>query len=506
MSEQAPVPAHVELCPRRVRAIFGHRTVADSTRVRLVWENPYHPHYYFPVEDVDSGILVGTDQVERDAVLGDAVVYDVEVADLRARNAAWRHVDSPLEELRGLVRFDWHAMDHWYEEGEEIFVHPRDPYNRVEVLDSDRNVRVEVDGVELADSHRVRFVFETRMPVRYYIPPDDVGFDLLERSDTSTSCPYKGDTAYWNVTVSGATHSDVVWSYPTPVTAVTKLAGLMCFDSDKVDVFVDGKRQVGRAGRPEGTARTPDPSATPGHVEVTPKRVRVAFAGQTVVDSRDARWVWENTNFPEFYFPSDDIVAGELAPSGETSSHPLLGEAVHYDVVVDGQTAPNAAWRYPDSPIRAVRDLIRFDWKAMDRWYEESEEVYVDPRNPYARLDALESGRRVQVEIDGVVVADSVRAKFLFETRVVPRYYIPQDDVRLDLLSSTDRSTRCPFKGIARYWTAEVNGASHSNIVWSYKTPLPEVSGIAGHMCFYNEKVDIIIDGERQVRPQRKPK
>ena len=245
-----------------------------------------------------------------------------------------------------------------------------------------------------------------------------------------------------------------------------------------------------------------DPSATPGHVETSPKRVRVVFSDLTVADSRRARLVWENPYWGEYYFPRADI-ADVLIASDRTWTHPLLGSASFFTVRVGDRVAPDAAWGFPRSPVEEIRDLIRFDWAAMDHWYEELEEVFVDPRNPYARIDVLESDRRVQVEIDGVEVADSRRSKFLFETRVPTRYYLPHDDVRTDLLVPSAKTSRCPYKGIATYHGVRIDGVDHLDIVWTYLSPLPEAVKVAGHLCFYNEKVDIRVDGVRRPRPVR---
>jgi len=441
--------------------------VICSQRVLLVWDTPYHPSYYFPLDDVAAGVATFSP-------MGDAQLP------------------------RDYVHVQWGAVDRWYEEGEEVYGHPRDPYVRVEVLDTDRHVRVEVAGQVVAESRRVRVVFETRMPARYYLPPDDVHFEFLEISGGTSPCPYKGAAARWDVVIGDLRRSGAAWTYSTPVTAAAKLGGLWCFDADQVDVVVDGEVQGGTVSTPD--AAIPDPSTTPGHVEVSPKRVRSTLGGRTVVDSRNARWVWEDRNFPEYFFPRGDVAADVLVANGHTSDHALLGQATHFDVVGGGRRVVDGAWTYLESAVEEVNGLIRFDWTAMDRWLEESEEVHVDPRNPYARLDALESGRHVTVEIDGIVVADTVRAKFLFETRVVTRYYIPHDDVRFDLLRPSDRTSRCPFKGIARYWSVHVNGVEQSALVWSYPAPLPEVAAIAGHVCFYNKRVDITIDGVRQPR------
>ena len=137
----------------------------------------------------------------------------------------------------------------------------------------------------------------------------------------------------------------------------------------------------------------------------------------------------------------------------------------------------------------------------MDHWFEEDEEVYVHPRDPYTRIDILSSSRRVRVEIDGVTIADSSNSSLLFETGLPVRYYLPKTDVRFDLLTATDTATACPYKGTARYWSVAVNGNTHEDILWGYNSPLPESQKIAGLVAFYNEKVDIYLDEELQERP-----
>ena len=168
---------------------------------------------------------------------------------------------------------------------------------------------------------------------------------------------------------------------------------------------------------------------------------------------------------------------------------------------VAGADADGAAC-YPGSPIEARMDLVRLDWNSMTEWFEEDEPVYVHPRDPYKRVDILASSRHIQVEVDGVTVADSRQPRILFETGLPPRYYLPLTDVRMDLLRPTDTQTRCPYKGTASYWSVDTGQAVHTDVVWIYRTPLPESQKVAGLACFYNEKVDIVLDGERQERPR----
>ncbi|HVW44486.1 MAG TPA: DUF427 domain-containing protein [Amycolatopsis sp.] len=233
----------VEPGPKRVRVVFGGKVIADTTRPLLVWEIPYYPTYYLPREDVVADVLVETAGTRHSDSLGDARIYDVRVGDHEAAGAAAIYPDSPVKELRDHVRLDFAAMEMWFEEDEEIFVHPRDPHKRVEVLASSRHVRVEVDGVTVADSHSPRLLFETSLPTRYYLPKTDVRLDLLEASDTITRCPYKGEAEYYSVRAGDTLHEDLAWYYRMPVPESQKIQGLVCFYNEKVDVFVDGVKQ-----------------------------------------------------------------------------------------------------------------------------------------------------------------------------------------------------------------------------------------------------------------------
>lgn len=234
-------------------------------------------------------------------------------------------------------------------------------------------------------------------------------------------------------------------------------------------------------------------------VEPSPKRVRAFLSGRLVADTRRASLVWEIPYYPAYYFPADDVVA-ELTPSGKTEHSPGRGDARLYDVNVDGAVAPAAAKRYPDSP--KLRDLVRLEWGAMDEWMEEDEPVYTHPRDPYHRVDILASSRHVRIEVDGVTVADSARPVILFETGLPPRYYLPLTDVRMELLTPSGTMTHCPYKGTATYWSVDTGHGTHADLAWGYRTPLPESQKIAGLACFYDEKVDVYLDGERQERPR----
>lgn len=248
-------------------------------------------------------------------------------------------------------------------------------------------------------------------------------------------------------------------------------------------------------------------SATPGdergrvRVEPSRKRVRVYLGGELVADTTSPLLVWENPHYPTYYLPGKDVSA-ELVATGATQRSPSRGTGEILDVVAGALTAPAAALRYPDSPIEPLRDAVRLEWDAMSEWLEEDEPVYTHPRSPYTRVDILASSRRVRVELDGVVLAESCSPRILFETGLPPRYYLPMTDVRRKLLRPSEKLTRCPYKGTAGYWSVEVNGTLHEDLVWTYRTPLPESQKIAGLLCFYDERVDVSVDGVRQDRPR----
>ncbi|MFP5336054.1 MAG: DUF427 domain-containing protein [Actinomycetes bacterium] len=229
----------VERSGKRVRTVLGGQLVVDTTRPWLVWEKPYYPTYYLPVDDVRVE-LRATDEVRRSPSRGDGTVYDVVTATASAAAAAVRYLDSPIEELRPLVRLEWDAMDAWFEEDEPVYTHARDPYTRVDVLASSRHVRVVVDGVTVAESTRPTILFETGLPPRFYLPLTDVRMDLLRPSERVTHCPYKGQATYWSVDTGEGLHEDLVWTYRAPFAESQKIAGLACFYNERVELFVDG--------------------------------------------------------------------------------------------------------------------------------------------------------------------------------------------------------------------------------------------------------------------------
>ena len=243
------------------------------------------------------------------------------------------------------------------------------------------------------------------------------------------------------------------------------------------------------------------PSGLSGvRVERTERRIRGYRAGELVVDSRHALLVFEPRRLPVYYFPPTDVRMDLLVEKPQAGE----GEKVRWDLRIGGLLAENAAWsyRHAQGEREPLAGHVAFYWKQMDAWFEEDEEVFVHPRDPYHRVDVLHSSRHVKVVVDGEVVAETRRPRLLFETGLPTRYYIPKTDVRLDLLEPTDTVTACPYKGQARYWAVRAGGDVRPDLVWAYPAPIPECPKIENLLSFYNEKVDIYVDGELQERPK----
>ncbi|HEY2988119.1 MAG TPA: DUF427 domain-containing protein [Candidatus Binatia bacterium] len=235
---------HIEESPRRVRVTFGGATIADSKRVLLLRESKCLPVYYFPSQDVRLDLMQPTTKRTQCPYKGDASYWTIVVGSKTAENAVWSYLDPPASAaaIRGCFAFQWTSMDAWREEEEEIFVHPRDPYKRVDALQSSRHVRIVVAGETVADTRRPRLLFETGHPSRYYIPLDDIRQDLLLRSETTSRCPYKGPASYWSVKIGDKIFPDLAWSYLDPIAECPKIKGLLCFFQEReATIHVDGE-------------------------------------------------------------------------------------------------------------------------------------------------------------------------------------------------------------------------------------------------------------------------
>lgn len=232
----------VEPGAKRVRIYLDGELIADTVQPKYVWEKPYYPAYYIPIADVNMDALVATGEVAHSPSRGDAAIHDVKVNATTAEASARVYTDGPIDEIADTVAFEFNAFD-WYEEDEPIYVHPRDPYTRVDILQSSRHVEVFMEGTKVADTHQPRLLFETGLPTRYYIPATDVRMDLLSHSDLATECPYKGTAHYYNATIDGTTIANHIWWYPSPVAESQKIAGYLAFYNERVDIVVDGLEQ-----------------------------------------------------------------------------------------------------------------------------------------------------------------------------------------------------------------------------------------------------------------------
>lgn len=235
-------------------------------------------------------------------------------------------------------------------------------------------------------------------------------------------------------------------------------------------------------------------------IEPSPRWVRAYCAGVAVADSQRVLLAFEPRRLPVYWFPRSDVRSDLLSPARQDNG---ASGIARWNLRVGERVVPNAAWSYPNPGAEraALADHIAFYWSRMDAWFEEDDEVFVHPRDPYSRVDVLHSSRHVRVERDGYLLAESTRPRLLFETGLPTRYYLPRQDVRMELLEPSSTTTRCPYKGVASYWSLRVADLVVPDLVWSYEAPIPECAKIENLLCFFNERVDIVVDGEVQPRP-----
>ena len=235
------------------------------------------------------------------------------------------------------------------------------------------------------------------------------------------------------------------------------------------------------------------------------KRIRASAAGETVLDSTRAVLLWEPRRVvPTYAVPAADIGA-ELtaAPASNGSADGVLHPGIPFSVhTAAGEPVTIAArdgagFRLADEDLAGY---VGLDFAAFDEWYEEDERVIGHPRDPYHRVDVRQTSRPIRIEVGGDVVAESTRARLVFETQLPTRFYIPREDIAVDLHPS-ERQTYCPYKGQASYWSLDAGRRRRPDLAWSYEQPLPDIVQIAGLISFWDERVDVVLDGERRARP-----
>jgi uncharacterized protein (DUF427 family) len=242
----------IEETSRRVRVLFNKKFIADTKSAKFVWEHPYYPIYYLPSSDVQTKYIEKVSATED----GEGHICRLAVGNRSTEKVIWYEKG----QLAGLIRLQFSEMgnptvflhlfvnklinvDAWFEEDTEIYQHPKDPYKRVDIIPSTRHVVVKINDTVIAESSSPIFLYETMLPVRYYLPKTSLNFELIEPSNTVTHCPYKGDANYYSVVIDGKEYKDYIWWYKYPAPESTAIAGRVSFYNEKVDTYIDGVKE-----------------------------------------------------------------------------------------------------------------------------------------------------------------------------------------------------------------------------------------------------------------------
>src|SRR4051812_16607149 len=249
---------------------------------------------------------------------------------------------------------------------------------------------------------------------------------------------------------------------------------------------------------------TPDPpTGSVLFLDPVPHRLRGFFAGEAVFDTLSAKLLYETAHLAVYYVPEEDLQHDLLEPSDKQTHCPHKGEASYRSIRVGDRFEPDAVWNYPEpiAPAAFLAGHAAFYWGKLDEWWVEDEQVFGHPRDPYHRIDTYRTTRRVRVSLDGEELAESVRARALFETGLPPRWYLPPEDVRLELLEPSPTRTRCAYKGSASYWHVVVGDELQEDLAWSYPDPDDDARDVRGLICFLQERCVLELDGAAQERP-----
>lgn len=238
----------------------------------------------------------------------------------------------------------------------------------------------------------------------------------------------------------------------------------------------------------------PDPAT--GSVLVwdpVPHRIRAYLAGEPVLDTTHAKLLHETGHLPVWYVPEEDLRHDLLEPSERTTRCPHKGEASYRSIRVGDRVAEDAVWAYrePLAPASFLAGHAALYWDRVDEWFVEDQQVFGHPRDPYHRIDVHRTTRPVRVTLAGKTLAESTRAKVLYETALPPRFYLPSEDVRVDLLEPSETRTRCAYKGSAAYFHARVGGELHEDVAWTYPDPDDDGRDVRDLICFDDAKVEL---------------
>ena len=259
-----------------------------------------------------------------------------------------------------------------------------------------------------------------------------------------------------------------------------------------------GERPAGRFNfEPE------PPTGSVLYLDPVPYRLRGFLAGEAVFDTVGAKLLYETGHLPVYYVPEEDLRHDLLEPSDSKTRCPHKGEASYRSIRAGDRFEEDAVWSYPEpiAPASFLSGHAAFYWGKLDEWFVEDEQVFGHPRDPYHRIDTYLTTRPVRISIDGELVAESTRSVALYESGLPPRFYLPAEDVRMDVLEPSAKRTRCAYKGVAGYWDVRVGDALHEDIAWTYEEPDRDGAAIRGLVCFFNERVDLEMDGHVVERP-----
>jgi uncharacterized protein (DUF427 family) len=251
---------YVERLRRRMRVRFGGRWIAESERVLLLFEPGRYPVAYFPEADVAAGVLERTEYTTQHADLGPTSWYIVHAGEQHiAARGAWQHAGLPAyaSELQGHVAFAWRAMDGFYEEDERILGHAADPYHRIDIRQSSRNLVVRHDGRVIANTRRALVLYESGFAPRWYVPRADIDEIALTPVKLQTFCPYKGLCSYYSI----GDARQAAWCYPDAYAQVGRISNFVSFEPDIVSVYLDGTQrhlEPGQSVVPHGPDRNLD--------------------------------------------------------------------------------------------------------------------------------------------------------------------------------------------------------------------------------------------------------
>ncbi|MCJ1225465.1 hypothetical protein MMC12_002114 [Toensbergia leucococca] len=228
----------------------------------------------------------------------------------------------------------------------------------------------------------------------------------------------------------------------------------------------------------------------------SPLRIRILYNKTYIADTLSAQYVWEHDYYPVYYVPIKDINDDALKWDKPI---PNTQEGAYLSTLTVGEKSTDRILVFTKG---ALKGLVRIEFGAVDSWLEEDTPIYIHPKDPYKRISTIPSSRTITIKIAGHTIAESSSPLFLLETELPMRFYLPPTSVNWKYLSASETVTGCPYKGDANYYNVAIDGKEYKDIIWWYKLPTAESMLIAGKLCFYNEKVDVFIDGVEQERPK----